>query len=126
MHRLADGALQQPNYYRNVPGQVPNFVKTLFRRKLVIWYMAAEILRDYWLYVMNLKHHLVIDSMLTHTTYSSQIRSLWQKLVFPMDWIVHACLGNCHIGLHLFHRSLGCKFCPFLFHPVMYVERPGV
>ncbi|KAI9604228.1 hypothetical protein H4Q26_003842 [Puccinia striiformis f. sp. tritici PST-130] len=38
-----------PNYYRNVPGQVPNFVKTLFRRKLVIWYMAAEILRDYWL-----------------------------------------------------------------------------
>ncbi|PLW49252.1 hypothetical protein PCASD_02635 [Puccinia coronata f. sp. avenae] len=38
-----------PNYYRNVPGQVPNFMKTLFRRKLVIWYMAAEILRDYWL-----------------------------------------------------------------------------
>ncbi|MBW0472818.1 hypothetical protein O181_012533 [Austropuccinia psidii MF-1] len=38
-----------PNYYRNVPGQVPNFVKTLFRRKLVMWYMAAEILRDYWL-----------------------------------------------------------------------------
>ncbi|KAA1078201.1 Cell wall alpha-1,3-glucan synthase ags1 [Puccinia graminis f. sp. tritici] len=38
-----------PNYYRNLPGQVPNFVKTLFRRKLVIWYMAAEILRDYWL-----------------------------------------------------------------------------
>ncbi|KAG0152207.1 hypothetical protein CROQUDRAFT_85940 [Cronartium quercuum f. sp. fusiforme G11] len=38
-----------PNYYRNEPGRVPNFVKTLFRRKLVLWYLAAEILRDYWL-----------------------------------------------------------------------------
>lgn len=38
-----------PTYYRNVPGRVPNFVKTLFRRKLVLWYLAAEVLRDYWL-----------------------------------------------------------------------------
>lgn len=38
-----------PNYYRNVPGQVPNFVKTLFRRKLVLWYLASEVLRNYWL-----------------------------------------------------------------------------
>lgn len=38
-----------PTYYRNVPGQVPNFVKTLFRRKLVLWYLASEVLRNYWL-----------------------------------------------------------------------------
>ncbi|KAI8457791.1 hypothetical protein BY996DRAFT_4577963 [Phakopsora pachyrhizi] len=38
-----------PEYYRNVPGQVPNFVKTLFRRKLVLWYLFSEVLRDYWL-----------------------------------------------------------------------------
>lgn len=38
-----------PHYYHQLPGTVPNFVKTLFRRKLVLWYLAAEVLRDYWL-----------------------------------------------------------------------------
>ena len=38
-----------PEYYRQVPPKVPNFLKTLFRRKLVLWFLAAEILRDYWL-----------------------------------------------------------------------------
>ena len=52
-------------YYRQVPPQVPHFIKTLFRRKLVLWcgtlycacsrtdfrerFLASEILRDYWL-----------------------------------------------------------------------------
>ncbi|KAI5452972.1 hypothetical protein NCC49_006506 [Naganishia albida] len=38
-----------PEYYRQVPPFVPNFFKTLFRRKLVIWFLIAEILRNYWL-----------------------------------------------------------------------------
>ncbi|KAG8878121.1 Cell wall alpha-1,3-glucan synthase ags1 [Tulasnella sp. 331] len=38
-----------PEYYRQVPPAVPNFVRTLFRRKIVIWFLASEILRDYWL-----------------------------------------------------------------------------
>ncbi|KAI0322220.1 glycoside hydrolase family 13 and glycosyltransferase family 5 domain-containing protein [Amylostereum chailletii] len=38
-----------PEYYRQTPPKVPNFVKTLFRRKLVLWFLASEILRDYWL-----------------------------------------------------------------------------
>ncbi|EJD02308.1 modular protein with glycoside hydrolase family 13 and glycosyltransferase family 5 domains [Fomitiporia mediterranea MF3/22] len=38
-----------PDYYRQVPPKVPNFLKTLFRRKLVLWFLASEILRDYWL-----------------------------------------------------------------------------
>ncbi|KAG1843230.1 hypothetical protein C8R48DRAFT_785676, partial [Suillus tomentosus] len=29
--------------------KVPNFLETLFRRKLVLWFLASEILRDYWL-----------------------------------------------------------------------------
>lgn len=36
-------------YYRQVPPKVPNFTRTLFRRKLVLWFLASEILRDYWL-----------------------------------------------------------------------------
>ncbi|KAH9981170.1 modular protein with glycoside hydrolase family 13 and glycosyltransferase family 5 domains [Lactifluus volemus] len=38
-----------PEYYRQTPPKVPNFVKTLFRRKLVLWFLASEVLRDYWL-----------------------------------------------------------------------------
>ncbi|KZT42041.1 glycoside hydrolase family 13/glycosyltransferase family 5 protein [Sistotremastrum suecicum HHB10207 ss-3] len=38
-----------PEYYRQVPPKVPNFIKTLFRRKIVVWFLASEILRDYWL-----------------------------------------------------------------------------
>lgn len=36
-------------YYRQNPPKVPHFLKTLFRRKLVIWFLASELLRDYWL-----------------------------------------------------------------------------
>ncbi|CUA76935.1 alpha-1,3-glucan synthase [Rhizoctonia solani] len=38
-----------PEYYRQVPPKVPNFAKTLFRRHIVVWFLASEILRDYWL-----------------------------------------------------------------------------
>lgn len=38
-----------PEYYRQIPPYVPNFFKTLFRRKLVWWFLISEILRDYWL-----------------------------------------------------------------------------
>ncbi|EIN07319.1 modular protein with glycoside hydrolase family 13 and glycosyltransferase family 5 domains [Punctularia strigosozonata HHB-11173 SS5] len=38
-----------PEYYRQTPPKVPGFLKTLFRRKIVLWFLASEILRDYWL-----------------------------------------------------------------------------
>ncbi|GJE90808.1 apha amylase catalytic domain and glycogen synthase DULL1-like domain-containing protein [Phanerochaete sordida] len=38
-----------PDYYRQTPPKVPNFLKTLLRRKLVLWFLGSEILRDYWL-----------------------------------------------------------------------------
>ncbi|TFK42547.1 hypothetical protein BDQ12DRAFT_281172 [Crucibulum laeve] len=38
-----------PEYYRQTPPKVPHFLRTLFRRKLVLWFLASEILRDYWL-----------------------------------------------------------------------------
>ena len=38
-----------PEYYRQTPPKVPHFLKTLVRRKLVLWFLASEILRDYWL-----------------------------------------------------------------------------
>ncbi|KIJ57158.1 glycosyltransferase family 5 protein [Sphaerobolus stellatus SS14] len=38
-----------PDYYRQIPPKVPNFIRTLLRRKLVLWFLASEVLRDYWL-----------------------------------------------------------------------------
>ncbi|KAL1701405.1 glycoside hydrolase family 13 and glycosyltransferase family 5 protein [Schizophyllum commune] len=38
-----------PEYYRQTPPKVPHFYATLARRKLVLWFLASEILRDYWL-----------------------------------------------------------------------------
>ncbi|KAJ7582663.1 modular protein with glycoside hydrolase family 13 and glycosyltransferase family 5 domains [Mycena floridula] len=38
-----------PEYYHQTPPQVPQFLRSLFRRKLVLWFFASEILRDYWL-----------------------------------------------------------------------------
>jgi len=38
-----------PEYYHQTPPKVPHFFKTLLRRKLVLWFLASEVLRDYWL-----------------------------------------------------------------------------
>ncbi|KAJ3818641.1 glycoside hydrolase family 13 and glycosyltransferase family 5 protein [Lentinula raphanica] len=38
-----------PEYYRQTPPMVSHFLTTLFRRKLVIWFLISEVLRDYWL-----------------------------------------------------------------------------
>ncbi|KAL1410802.1 hypothetical protein Q8F55_001744 [Vanrija albida] len=38
-----------PDYYHQIPPYMPNFIRTLVRRKLVIWFMVSEILRNYWL-----------------------------------------------------------------------------
>ena len=42
-------------YYRQTPPKVPHFLRTLFRRKLVLWFLASEILRDYWLSGVSLR-----------------------------------------------------------------------
>lgn len=38
-----------PKYYRQIPPSVPALFQTLFRRKLVLWYLLAETLRNFWL-----------------------------------------------------------------------------
>ncbi|KAF5383371.1 hypothetical protein D9757_008431 [Collybiopsis confluens] len=38
-----------PEFYRQTPPKVSHFLTTLFRRKLVIWFLISEVLRDYWL-----------------------------------------------------------------------------
>lgn len=38
-----------PSYYRQTPGKIPNFYKTLLRRKIVGWFFVAVILQNFFL-----------------------------------------------------------------------------
>jgi alpha-1,3-glucan synthase len=38
-----------PSYYRQQPGTVPSFYKSIFRRKIILWFFAAVIIQNYWL-----------------------------------------------------------------------------
>ncbi|CEL08688.1 Putative Alpha-1,3-glucan synthase Ags1 [Aspergillus calidoustus] len=38
-----------PNYYRQVPGKVPSFYRSVFRRKIVLWNFVAVILQNFFM-----------------------------------------------------------------------------
>ncbi|KAK2735900.1 Cell wall alpha-1,3-glucan synthase ags1 [Onygenales sp. PD_40] len=38
-----------PNYYRQTPGKVPSFYKSLFRRKIVVWFFVTVIIQNFFL-----------------------------------------------------------------------------
>lgn len=38
-----------PNYYRQTPGKVASFYKSVFRRKIVLWNFVAVILQNFFL-----------------------------------------------------------------------------
>ncbi|PGH35944.1 alpha-1,3-glucan synthase [[Emmonsia] crescens] len=38
-----------PNYYRQIPGKVPSFYKSLFRRKIVIWFFITVLIQNFFL-----------------------------------------------------------------------------
>ncbi|KAL2003969.1 hypothetical protein VTN02DRAFT_1265 [Thermoascus thermophilus] len=54
-----------PEYYRQAPGKVPAFYRTLLRRKVVLWFFYAVFIQNYflsapygrnWLYLWSSKH----------------------------------------------------------------------
>ncbi|KAH8702491.1 putative alpha-1,3-glucan synthase [Talaromyces proteolyticus] len=38
-----------PDYYRQAPGKVPSFYKSLPRRKIILWFFYAVFVQNYWL-----------------------------------------------------------------------------
>ncbi|KAA8645027.1 alpha-1,3-glucan synthase Ags1 [Aspergillus tanneri] len=38
-----------PNYYRQAPGKVPSFYKSVFRRRIVLWNFVAVVLQNFFL-----------------------------------------------------------------------------
>ncbi|KAL7424549.1 hypothetical protein Q5752_000233 [Cryptotrichosporon argae] len=71
-----------PEYYHQIPPYVPNFFRTLFRRKLVIWFLISEVLRDYWL----------------STVYGRNWQYLWQSASVP-SWAVVVMIAIFFVGV---------------------------
>ncbi|KAK0729653.1 hypothetical protein B0H67DRAFT_559297 [Lasiosphaeris hirsuta] len=38
-----------PEYYRQTPGSIPSFFKSIFRRKLIICFLVSVVIQNYWL-----------------------------------------------------------------------------
>lgn len=38
-----------PDYYRQAPGSVPSFYRTLMRRKIIVWFFFMVLIQNYWL-----------------------------------------------------------------------------
>ncbi|KAF4539253.1 Alpha-glucan synthase [Lasiodiplodia theobromae] len=38
-----------PNYYRQIPGDVPDFYRSLYRRKIIMWFFITVFVQNYWL-----------------------------------------------------------------------------
>ncbi|KAI8902926.1 hypothetical protein BC833DRAFT_571187 [Globomyces pollinis-pini] len=48
-----------PKFYSFTPPSIPNFIRTLFRRNMVLWYWLSEFVKGYWLngvYGRNLEY----------------------------------------------------------------------
>ncbi|KAF1817463.1 putative alpha-1,3-glucan synthase [Eremomyces bilateralis CBS 781.70] len=38
-----------PKYYHQVPGAVPSFYKSIYRRKIILWFFVAVVIQNFWL-----------------------------------------------------------------------------
>ena len=38
-----------PKYYRQAPGNIPAFYRSLYRRKVIVWFLISQILSNFWL-----------------------------------------------------------------------------
>ncbi|KAL0256772.1 Cell wall alpha-1,3-glucan synthase ags1 [Diplodia seriata] len=38
-----------PNYYRQIPGDVPSFYRSLYQRKIIMWFFVTVFVQNYWL-----------------------------------------------------------------------------
>ena len=81
-----------PNYYRQHPGQIPSFYKTLTTRKIVLWFFVTVVLQNYWL----------------SAPYGRNWRFLWTTTYAP-TWaiallVIGFFIGVWAIAMFAFHR----------------------
>ncbi|CAG7931725.1 unnamed protein product [Penicillium olsonii] len=74
-----------PSYYRQVPGQVPTFYLSLFRRRIILWFFYMVFISNYWLSAPYGRNWLYL--------WSSKHAEVWQivllvLLFFIVVWAV--------------------------------------
>ena len=81
---------------------MPNFFRTLFRRKLVIWFLISEVLRDYWL----------------SGPYGRNWQFLWAGADVP-KWVVVVEIAVFFVGIWGLFMGLLIRELPF---PSLYID----
>lgn len=38
-----------PTYYKQVPGNIPAFYRSLYRRKVIVWFLISQFITNFWL-----------------------------------------------------------------------------
>ncbi|KZF25449.1 glycosyltransferase family 5 protein [Xylona heveae TC161] len=71
-----------PDYYRQVPGKVPSFYMTLFRRRIILWFFVTVILQNYWLSAPYGRNWLYL--------WSSNHAKAWQIIVLVAAFFIGA------------------------------------
>lgn len=97
-----------PEYYRQTPPKVPNFYATLFRRKLVLWFLLSLVLRDYWLSGVSVtKFSVPLVSNLSFPVLRKELvilvgqRAQGLASPHPDRRLLHRCLGRPPCNPHL-------------------------
>lgn len=71
-----------PDFYRQTPGHVPSFYKSLRRRKIIVWFFVAVVLQNYFL----------------SAPYGRNWRFLWSSTLAP-TWAVAILVAVFFIGI---------------------------
>jgi alpha-1,3-glucan synthase len=90
-----------PNYYRQAPGKVPSFYKSLFRRKIVVWFFVAVIIQNFFLsapygrnwscksiQLAQFLEDLVLTIFFTTVLWSSNHATAWQIMLLVILFFV--------------------------------------
>ncbi|KAL2374950.1 alpha-1,3-glucan synthase [Blastomyces gilchristii SLH14081] len=90
-----------PNYYRQTPGKVPSFYKSLFRRKIVIWFFVTVVVQNFflsapygrnWAFLWSSKHakpwHIVLLILLFFIVVWAVLLAVLGYLSKDHSWIL--------------------------------------
>jgi alpha-1,3-glucan synthase len=90
-----------PNYYRQTPGKVPSFYKSLFRRKIIVWFFVTVIIQNFflsapygrnWTFLWSSKHiaawHIILLVILFFVIVWGGLLAILSKLSKDHSWIL--------------------------------------
>lgn len=69
-----------PNYYRQVPGTMPSFYRSILRRKVIVWFFVTAIVQNFFLSAPYGRNWSFL--------FSSQHASAWQILLLVIFFFV--------------------------------------